>query len=219
MKTTLFTLFIFTASLLFAQKQDEGNITIEVEIAPLGAEPLSINSIRGRYFNNDNTALRLAFFLGGSSTPTTTEIGDITLTSSSSNFDLTLRPGYEYHLDGTDKLSPYIGGEAYLGWSSTGTSSESPFNTNEIMTTITKQNSTTLGLNLLSGADFYFTDKMYIGLELGFGFLFEGPGVSKTKYKNPSDPSLEDTTTKGSSSSLNWGPNYQGTLRLGYCIK
>ena len=66
---------------------------------------------------------------------------------------------------------------------------------------------------------FYFSDKVYLGIEMGFGFLRDGRGINLVKYKNPDDPTLVDTKTKGNSTNLNWGPNYQGTIRIGYCIK
>ena len=50
-------------------------------------------------------------------------------------------------------------------------------------------------------------------------FLRDGRGINLVKYKNPDDPTLVDTKTKGNSTNLNWGPNYQGTIRIGYCIK
>ena len=75
------------------------------------------------------------------------------------------------------------------------------------------------GLNVLSGTDFYFSDKIYMGIELGFGFLFTGRSVSKTKYNNQDESSnLENTVSKGNTTNINWGPNYQGTIRLGYHI-
>ncbi len=76
------------------------------------------------------------------------------------------------------------------------------------------------GLNAISGADFYFSDKIYLGIELGFGFLLEGKGKTKTKYENQDGSSgLQNSITKGVTSNFNWGPNYQGTIRIGYCLK
>ena len=219
MKQFLLFLSILLSFNFFSQKQNQGNTTLELEFSPLGAEPIKINSIRARHFIKNNKALRMSIFLGGSSNPTNTDSGNITLTNNVSNADFILRPGFEHHFSGTEKLSPFIGGEAYFGFSSNSTSSESIFNTDEIMTTINRQRNSTYGLNILAGSDFYFSEKIYVGVELGYGFLYEGAGVTKTKYKNPSSSSLENSTTKGTTSSLNWGPNYQGTLRLGFCIK
>jgi hypothetical protein len=87
------------------------------------------------------------------------------------------------------------------------------------MTTKNTNRSSKTGLNFICGTDYYFSDKIYLGVEMGFGFLREGRGLNAVKYKNPQDPTMTDTKTKGNSTSLNWGPNYQGTIRLGFCIK
>jgi hypothetical protein len=210
---------ILTCNLVSAQKQDEGNYTIEMELAPLGSEPLKINSIRLRKFTSDNTALRLSTFIGGKRTPSINSIGSVDLKSVSSNVDFSIRPGIEKHFEGTSKLSPFIGSELFLGLGSTSQSSESIWGDNQIMTTETKSKTSSLGLNIVCGADYYFSDKIYLGIEMGYGFLRDGKGSNSTKYTNPFDPSLTDEKTKGNSTNLNWGPNYQGTIRLGFCIK
>ena len=220
MKHYLITILtIFTCNLVSAQKQDNGNYTIEMELAPLGSEPLKINSIRLRKFTSDNTALRLSTFIGGKRTPSINSAGDVDLKSVSSNVDFSIRPGIEKHFDGTSKLSPYIGTELFLGLGSTNQSSESVWGSNQIMTTKTKSRTSSAGLNVVCGADYYFSDKIYLGIEMGYGFLRDGKGSNSTKYTNPSDPSMTDLKTKGNSTNLNWGPNYQGTIRLGFCIK
>ena len=220
MKHYIFTILtIFTCNLVNAQKQDNGNYTIEMELAPLGSEPLKINSIRLRKFTSDNTALRLSTFIGGKRTPSINSAGGVDLKSVSSNVDFSIRPGIEKHFDGTSKLSPYIGTELFLGLGSTNQSSESVWGSNQIMTTKTKSRTSSAGLNVVCGADYYFSDKIYLGIEMGYGFLRDGKGSNSTKYTNPSDPSMTDLKTKGNSTNLNWGPNYQGTIRLGFCIK
>ena len=220
MKHYLITILtIFTCNLVSAQKQDNGNYTIEMELAPLGSEPLKINSIRLRKFTSDNTALRLSTFIGGKRTPSINSAGGVDLKSVSSNVDFSIRPGIEKHFEGTSKLSPYIGTELFLGLGSTNQSSESVWGSNQIMTTKTKSRTSSAGLNVVCGADYYFSDKIYLGIEMGYGFLRDGKGSNSTKYTNPSDPSMTDLKTKGNSTNLNWGPNYQGTIRFGFCIK
>ena len=223
MKSVLIILFAILAVnvTVVAQKQDAENITLEMEFSPLGSEPLAINGIRARYFKSEDIAFRLGLFIGGSNNPTVTEVGNIELTSGSSSFDFTIRPGFEKHFNGTNSLSPYIGAEGLFGSSTSSLKSESIwlFDENEVQTMRTSNSSPQFGLNILSGADIYILDKFYLGIELGFGFLFDGAGKSKVKYRNPEFNSIENTVTKGSSSQLNWGPNYQGTLRIGYCLK
>lgn len=210
---------ILTFNFANAQKQEKGNFTVEMELAPLGSEPLKMNSFRIRKFTSDQTALRLSTFIGGKRTPSINSNGDVDLKNVSSNFDFTLRPGIEKHFDGTKKLSPYIGTELFIGIGQTNQSSQSIWGTDQVMTTKNASRNSKMGLNFICGTDYYFSDKIYLGIEMGFGFLREGRGLNSVNYKNPQDPTMTNTKTKGNSTSLNWGPNYQGTIRLGFCIK
>lgn len=213
---------LFLSPYLYAQNQESGSVTLELEFAPLGSEPLKINSLRARYFLNETLALRTSIFIGGKRNASTTFNSDSTLTfnNSNGNLDFALRPGIEHHFTLSNKLSSYIGGEFYYGYNSTNNLAQTPNSDNTVMTIQQKQYSSSFGINVLSGTDFYFSEKIYLGVELGFGFLYGGRSIAKTKYENQ-DPSsnLENTVSKGNSTSLNWGPNYQGTIRLGYHIR
>jgi hypothetical protein len=222
-KITLITVTVLTfIPSVFSQKQEEQNITLEMEFSPLGSEPLKINSLRGRCFFKENQAFRLSVFAGGKRTATKTMTPDSSfeLTATNGNFDFSIRPGFEHHFDVAEKLSPYLGGEFYYGFTQTKTSNESLNFSNEVMAMRSINTQSNIGLNVLTGTDFYFSKKIYLGVELGFGLLLEGKGKSKVRYENQDPASgLEDSNTKGNSTTLNWGPNYQGTIRLGYCIK
>jgi len=204
-----------------AQKQEEGSQTIEMEFSPLGSEPFKINALRYRYFLQDNLAVRASLFMGGKRNTTLGDTtGGLPMTKDrTGNFDFSLRPGLEKHFDGTDKLSPYIGAELFLGFTASKNKSESLWSDNKtIQTTLSKTSSTSFGPNLFMGTDFYISDHLYLGAELGFGLLFDGKGKTKTSYDNPEIPT-EDTETVGNTTQLNWGPNYQGTIRLGWVFK
>jgi len=210
---------IMIATNLFGQKQEQENVTLELEFAPLGASPLKISSLRGRYFIDDIQAFRLSLYMGGKYTPTKEEEeGQPTLISKDKTFDFVFRPGYEYHFEGTDKLSPYLGTEVYYALSTTNNSYQGAIG-NEVQTTTTKFAKSTLGLNILAGGDYYFTDKVYLGVELGFGLTREGRGKTKVEYDNYPAGEDEPDDVVGNSTTLNWGPNYQATIRLGFCIK
>jgi hypothetical protein len=107
-----------------------------------------------------------------------------------------------------------------------------------------KEGSRSFGLNAVAGADFYFADNFYLGVELGLGF-------QSTKLKD-SEITVSDenayliaaptgagyvaatfddmlTVENGKMKTLtqigdgsgdykdsNWGPNFQSTLRLGW---
>lgn len=218
---TLF-LVLFLSFSLSAQKQETGSFTVELEFSPLGSEPLKINSIRTRYFLSETIALRTSVFAGGKRNASKSYNNDSSLifVNTNGNFDFSIRPGIERHFDITNRLSSYVGGEFYYGYNSTRNRVQSPNSNNSIMTTLQIGASSSVGFNMLSGTDFYFSDKIYMGIELGFGFLFTGRSISKTKYKNQDESSnLENTVSKGNTTDINWGPNYQGTIRLGYHIR
>lgn len=222
LKTLTLILSVTATSCLYAQNQESRSVTVELEFAPLGSEPLKINSLRGRYFLNESIAIRTSIFMGGNRNASISYNSDSTVTYTNTNgkFDFALRPGVEKHFALSSKLSSYVGGEFYYGYNSTRTANQTPNADNSVMTTRQIQASSSFGLNALSGTDFYFTEKFYLGVELGFGFIFKGRSVSKTKYKNPDPASnLVNTISKGNTTSLNWGPNYQGTIRIGYHIR
>jgi len=204
-----------------AQKQEQGSQTIEMEFAPLGSEPFKINALRYRYFIKDNVAIRASLFMGGKRNTTFSDTtGGVTMTKDrNGNFDLSLRPGIEKHFEGTDKLSPYMGAELYFGLKTTKNSDQELWSDGKtIQTMITKTSSSSFGPNVFLGTDYYVTDHLFLGAELGFGLLFNGKGKTKTSYDNPEFP-MQDTEVAGNTTELNWGPNYQGTIRLGWIFK
>ena len=100
-----------------AQKFQGGEKNLEVNFSPLGENPIGIEGIRFRMFNSESSAIRLGFNINGGKTtdvvqqPYEVENGanDISkseLYSTSKNFGFSIRPGYEKHFAGTDRLSP-----------------------------------------------------------------------------------------------------------------
>jgi hypothetical protein len=224
--TLQITLLILNFNNVYSQKQISGNLTTELQLSPLGSEPLKIDGLKFRKFIADNKAIRLNMFLGGKKTPSNTISNNVELKNTTSTFDLTFKPGYEIHFNGTNKLSPYVGSEILVGFSNNINSNQSLWgadslsvSNNTIETKRVKDHKSVLGLNLFTGTDFYFAEKFYIGVEIGFGFLYNTKGYKSTTYNNPSDVNSIDKKTKGTSPEFTWGPNYQGTFRIGYCIK
>ena len=218
-KIILLSVIIITTN-LFGQKQEQDNVTLEFEFAPLGATPLKIGGLRGRYFISDLSAFRLSLLVGGTYTPTDTETeGSPTLTDKDRTLNFSINPGYEYHFDGTDKLSPYIGGELSYSMTSTKNSDESLISLDKIRTLTTKTSNSTIGLRILAGGDYYFTDKIYLGAELGFGFTRTGREKTSYELENGYTGEVAPEDSEGNSTTLTWGPNYQATIRLGFCLK
>jgi opacity protein-like surface antigen len=193
-------------------------------------------------FNSEASAIRLSVFVGGTNDQTVTaQPGTVAggdedrpeLYDTDKSFSFSLRPGYEKHFEGTDRLSPYVGGELVFSTTTTTTISEDWNGTNArpeegaVWETTTTDGSTTFGLNLVAGTDFYFADNIYLGAELGFGFAKTNEKDSETEVSDldrfraangiPDDIEVEtafDPIINGSSTS--WGPNFQGTIRLGW---
>jgi hypothetical protein len=193
-KVILSVAIAFTAiSGAFAQKQEGGEKNLEVNFAPLGGSPIGMDGIRLRLFNADGTgAVRVRIGLGGTNDVTVraqsmtvantakTVIPELYDTKKSFNFSI--RPGYEIHFEGTDRLSPYVGAELLFATGSEtlikefhGASTTADNNLEAAAKWSTweaerKRGTTTFGLNAVAGFDYYFVDNLYLGAEIGFGF-------------------------------------------------
>lgn len=167
---------IFTTTFAFAQKPAAGKWSTEVIFNPF-PPAISLNNINGgikfRNFLKERTALRLGLNLGGStivqkfSNPVNDkEEGE----RKNTNFNIIFLPGLEFHLAGTEKLSPYFGFDLGAGY----------YTSNEKLTDIdpannyrkdygreTTTNSLTYNLNLVVGADYYIAQNVFLGAEFG----------------------------------------------------
>src|SRR5690606_21417600 len=133
----------------------------------------------------------------------------------------------EKHFAGTNRLSPYMGAELGIG-----------IRSSKAETTVTEDNTTGsiaisgatgvdandnainpgyfgLGLNGVIGCDFYFSRKIYVGMEAFFGLNF-------TSYSQPSvtysEGSTSITTKLGKAGAFNLAPGAQGTIRIGFAF-
>ena len=179
----------------FAQKPTAGSITLETQLNfQTGTAPVNFftPNIRARYFLSEGMAVRVQFaFLSDKNTITVNEKADGSGADGEikqSNSQFVFRPGIEKHFAGTAKLAPYVGAEINLTmagakeeWDQAafddlggfyyyekGTTAEVKgtwYNGNE-----TWSAGTTIGLNLVAGADFFVWDNLYLGAELGWGF-------------------------------------------------
>ncbi len=139
------------------------------------------------------------------STPITVETGNRTISGFASGVSF----GVERHFKGTEKLSPYFGAEFLL--TSTGAGMKDVLtgsaNTNKMNVTVTGASSdtaswtsksdsystigggkTSFGLRVLFGADYYFTNSIFIGGEMGWGYM----------YSTYADQSYSKSTPAGS---------------------
>lgn len=207
------------ASATYAQgdvlKQEGGEHNIEVQFAPLGGSPISIGGIKYRHFTSATMAWRADVFIGySSSTDITQQENDdldlLELRDMSSEFNISLSPGIEMHLEGTRRLSPYYGGVLNIGYSSEKEDSEMQVD-DDVETQTTTDGSFTLGLNAVFGFDYYIARNIYLGSELGFGLAY----TSELPTRVETTVSGVDDVENANGGSFDLGPNVVGQIRLG----
>lgn len=209
------------STLALAQKPDAGTpFSLEGQLG-WNTSTLSFNapSIRARYFLSDNLAARVTF--GMSNLKTTDNYYELPNngggagTEINKNSSWTAALGAEYHFEGTDRLSPYVGADILFGggnnraeWANyDGTGYNADF------TAETNAKTSRIGVNVVAGTDYYFAENFYLGLELGFGFgantVKEGESTTTT-----GGVTTESKTPEAKSSFI--GNNAIGTFRLGW---
>jgi opacity protein-like surface antigen len=197
-QTTMKKLMIFVGALtltgsLFAQKpaSDDAHFSLEglANLNTSNGMNFTAPSLRLRYFVNDNIAARVQFGFGGDgssvvNTPSkeTHNYADAadpsktgTVQINRSAWDLML--GAEYHLAGTDKISPYFTANVGFGKGSEEQTWTNVFYSNPL--DLTSDLVYTNGLSVAAsggygtfswgvgaGFDYYVADNLYLGLEL-----------------------------------------------------
>lgn len=161
--------------------------------------------LKGRYFLDDKTALRLQLGFISSSRTVKGEngAGDATKgKASKGGFAVAL--GLEKHFEGAERLSTYAGADILLGYAG----AKSSFN-DGTDTYTAKQNAFGFGVRAVTGFDYYFIPKVYLGAELGFGISYDSYGVIKQK-----GPGSNNGVDKSSDFGLS--PFIIPAFRLGY---
>lgn len=218
MKKVIFTLVIvcFAAMYSHAQfKPEGGTFTTELQFSPFSSQPFSEVGIRGRYFFNDNLALRLNLDFGITSSKVESGTGTTKATAKYSETTFSILPGIEYHLGNMERVSPYVGAE--LGFTSFGTKAkvEGDNYTSEITNGGSDRDGyNELGIGIVLGVDFYIVQGLYMGAELGFGF---GMATAK-KGEESVTVGGSNTTNKyeDKASAMNVGFNCIPQIRLGW---
>lgn len=230
-KTFLSIAAALVGTFAFAQKPTTGSKTAEVVLNfQTGTSAISYDlpgELRLRYFMKDDMAIRVRLGLGSSSS--TDKIADAAGTTTAeiktnSGFGIMLAPGIEKHFAGTSKLSPFVGAQLMIGFSTAATTEVTNAN-KSVPTAADVKNGDSykldagsnlgFGLGLIMGADYYITDGIFVGGEMGLGLFnmtSNGDGSINSKTGGVSAPELK---TLGSSSFDLFGVS-TGGVRLGY---
>ncbi|MEM6644323.1 MAG: hypothetical protein AAF616_15195 [Bacteroidota bacterium] len=230
MKRVSILLFALLA-VFFATAQEEsspikvegGQKTLELQFVPFGSSPININGVRMRFFSSATQAFRLNAFMGLNvdSEITQQENTDLAvelLRDRSTVFTVSIRPGFEQHINATERLSPYFGVEfdATLQTSSFREEQQNGTDVNFVRTVNPNRSGFIRGgVNALFGLDYYIAKKFYLGTEFGVGFSYTGFLSRKVK----SDLSgFEEPDPERQGGSFDLGPNVMTEIRLGYAF-
>jgi len=190
-QTTMKKLMIFVGALtltgsLFAQKpaSDDAKYSLEglANLNTTDGMSFAAPSLRFRYFVNDNIAARVQFGFGGdgSSVVTTPSsesytyyenpdgsgaTGSVDIARSQWNVGI----GAEYHLTGTDRMSPFFSAGINIGsgsYTETWANSDGEAYSAVITDAKIEGGYGTFGWGIGAGFDYYVVDNLYLGLEL-----------------------------------------------------
>lgn len=206
----------------FAQKATtDSPFSLEGQLG-FNASTLSFNApaIRFRYFVADNIAARLTLGIANSSetfnyyeTENTNAGASGTEVNKDGGWNVAI--GGEYHFAGTDRLSPYGGLDILVGGgkSTNDWTNYDGFGYTADYTRAIEAKTSAFGVNLVAGADYYFAENFYLGMELGLGFMSEtvkaGTDVTTTG-------GVSVTSTSNEEKYSGFGNNFIGNFRLGW---
>ncbi|HNP18829.1 MAG TPA: BT1926 family outer membrane beta-barrel protein [Fulvivirga sp.] len=235
MKITILVLLFFAPLFVWSQDNDVtvnketvsdykangGEKTLELQFEPFGNNPIGLNGIRARWFSTSSSAFRLNLFLGINTDSQITQQEDTDnnlkeLRDKFFTFSINVRPGFEKHLKGTERLSPYFGVEGDLAYQTSSSRSENQNGTDvNYFKTINDNGFFRIGANAIAGLDYYITKKLYLGTEFGFGLSFTK--LLAIKVKSDATGFTEPEPAKRGSS-FDLGPNVNAQIRLGYAF-
>ncbi|MDY6025388.1 hypothetical protein [Bergeyella zoohelcum] len=174
---------------------------------------------KARYFNTDKLAYRVSFSLNTDSDKNDIDAGANATAKTGENYsNFLIGFGLEKHFTGTDRLSPYVGGEFLLGFDSNKKTHETN-NTNGDYTKMETKgpNSFGFGARGVFGADYYFAKKVFLGVEAGLQLMYVSNGKTTTTTETKLGSSTTTTNTEiPGGSNFNISSSVITGLRIGF---
>ncbi len=192
--------------------------TMEVLFNPLSttsnnAIDLPAYGAKGRLFFNDSWCLRLQLGFDN----TNKEVKDYANNSDdytktvTDQMMVTFFPGFEYHFEGNDRISPYIGMDLGFGIYNNRTELKNSTTDNK---SVVKGTDYLLGLNVVTGVDVFLYRGLYMGVEIGLGVnnLRENSNTTDVTVDGATDTSKSKDFTNTNEVGFNVVP----AIRLGW---
>ena len=152
-----------------AYKPEANRLTVEVGFNPFAgssATTLENGRLNASYSLNENLALRAGLGFGFQSE----KDKDDNKTSTNS---FSFAPGVVYSFEGTDRFTPYVGGELVVGTSKSKTDNGN--------TEVETAKDMFFGVQAFTGMNYYFAKNLYVGVEIGLAFRFDKDRLSEDK--------------------------------------
>lgn len=215
-------LFLVGALALFSAvsaqefKPTAGDVTVDLGVAGgLGNTTINLPDqgfgtgamFKARYFKTENIAYRGTLFVGNIN-ETDNSVPNFKEESHFYGFGLGF--GMERHFTGTERLSPYVGGDVLLGYGNGNVKT-----TNSIANTVDETKGPSIfrfGVRGVFGADYYIAKRVFLGVEAGLGLMYESEGDTTFKSTNNAD-----VVTKGGSS-FRITPEVVTGIRVGFAF-
>lgn len=202
----------------------------------------TIGQIKFRYFQPNGNAWRFAVTLGYNQNNSSVEniygTNPYENTNRQKSTLIGLNVGKEKHFKSTKRLSPYIGWEAGFGYKSSSQKIKNDQKTTEIKGAWVKYISTpsyeypngyyttqtyeergywSVGANVVTGFDFYMSEKFYFGYELLFGIDYMSlKDIDITEKYSNGDTNLGSIFPDYSDESWKLGPKLVNGIRIGF---
>ena len=181
----------------------------------------TVGVLKGRYFFQDDLALRHSLGLSYPSVKSTLEETNHSLENKYRATTLYFGLGVDKHFTGTDRLSPYVGAELHVGSYTTNAESN---DTRTVGTIVTKTNQQikaapgfTFGGGLFMGADYYIAPKVFLGLEAGLNI--DAYSLGKTTNITTINVTGQPTQTTDNSGKTKYsGSSLNTDLQVGFKI-
>ena len=199
-----------------AYKPVKGTIATEVAlVGGLNNADFDLNSgaLKFRYFLKDDMALRLGL---GVNSRKIEDIDDSTPTNIATrtykNSNTMLNLGIEKHFAGSERLSTYAGADLLIGFRGANYEFKNNTTTTEVegSNTIGSTAGSSFGLGLFTGADYYITKKVFLGVEAGLNIV-----TGKNKDIEISETGQPNVNIAGGKAS-GITTNVIGGVRIGY---
>jgi hypothetical protein len=184
-----------------------------------------VGVLKGRYFFQDDLALRLSLGLGIPSIKETTNNTNDSQEQKYRTSTLFVGLGIEKHFAGTNRLSPYVGAELHLGSYSTNYELHHTATAGNVTTKTDKEVKTAPGFvfggGLFLGADYYIAPKVFLGLEAGLNIDSRSLGKKTdiTTTNQTINGVAQPTTTADNSGKTKYsGASLSTDLQVGFKI-